>query len=144
MYRLLEHVCPSLPSDRPRYLMGVGRPQDLLAGIARGIDMFDCVMPTRNGRNALAFTDRGPVRLRNRCHADDPNPLMHDCSCPACRHSRGYLRHLFLSHEMLGPTLVTAHNVTYYQRLMAEARRAILADCFAEFALERMAAWQAG
>lgn len=125
MYRILDAVCPLLPEDRPRYLMGVGRPQDLLEGIARGVDMFDCVMPTRNGRNALAFTDRGPVRLRNRCHADDPRPLMEGCPCPACRHSRGYLRHLFQAGEMLGPILVTAHNVTFYQQLMADARRAI-------------------
>ncbi|MBL9123510.1 MAG: tRNA guanosine(34) transglycosylase Tgt [Planctomycetaceae bacterium] len=130
MYRVLDATVPALPAERPRYLMGVGRPQDLVEGIARGIDMFDCVMPTRNARNALAFTRQGPVRLRNLKHARDPRPLEEDCPCPACRHSRAYLRHLFLAREMLGPTLLTLHNLTYYQRLMAAARAAIAAGEF--------------
>ena len=130
MYRILSEVCPSLPADRPRYLMGVGKPIDLLEGIANGIDMFDCVMPTRNGRNALAFTDEGPLRLRNACHADDPRPLEADCPCPACQHSRAYLRHLFIAEEMLGPTLLSIHNLTYYQRLMKQARQAIANGTF--------------
>ena len=102
--------------------MGVGTPQDLLEAIRRGIDLFDCVMPTRNGRNALAFTDAGPLRLRNLMHQRDARPLEEGCPCPACRHSRGYLRHLFMADEMLGPILLSLHNLTYYQRLLAAAR----------------------
>ncbi|MCO6455282.1 MAG: tRNA guanosine(34) transglycosylase Tgt [Pirellulaceae bacterium] len=144
MYRTLEVTCPALPADRPRYLMGVGRPQDLLESIARGVDMFDCVLPTRNGRNALAFTDAGPLRLRNQRHQHDPRPIEEGCPCEACRHSRGYLRHLFLAREMLGPILLTIHNLTYYQRLMAEARRMIEADQYVEYAAGKLAGWQAG
>jgi queuine tRNA-ribosyltransferase len=118
--------------------MGVGRPQDLLEAISRGIDLFDCVLPTRNGRNAQAFTDHGTVRLRNLQFERDLRPLEEGCPCAACRHSRGYLRHLFLAGEMLGPILVSIHNLTYYQRLLAEARRAIAADRFAAFAAERL------
>lgn len=132
MYRILEATCPYLPSERPRYLMGVGRPIDLLEGIARGIDMFDCVMPTRNGRNALAFTDTGPLRMRNAVHREDERPLEEDCPCLACRHSRAYIRHLFASDEMLGPILLSHHNLTYYQRLLERARRAIEAGTFVE------------
>jgi len=129
---------PAMPADRPRYLMGVGRPEDLLMAISLGIDLFDCVMPTRNGRNALAFTAAGPVRLRNLKHQRDPQPLEADCPCAACRHSRGYLRHLFMADEMLGPILLTIHNLTYYQRLLAAAREAIAADRFAQFYEQRM------
>ena len=143
MYRTLELTVPELPVERPRYLMGVGRPEDLVESIGRGIDMFDCVMPTRNGRNALAFTDRGPVRLRNASHQLDRSPLEAGCPCPACQHSRGYLRHLFQANEMLGPVLTSIHNLTYYQRLMAEARAAILADSFVEFRREKMDGWAA-
>jgi queuine tRNA-ribosyltransferase len=142
MYRTIEATIPALPMDRPRYLMGVGRPEDLVECMTRGIDMFDCVMPTRNGRNALAFTDRGPVRLRNASHERDQTPLESDCPCPACQHSRGYLRHLFQAREMLGPILASIHNLTYYQRLMAEARAAIEADCFAEFRERKLAGWR--
>jgi queuine tRNA-ribosyltransferase len=138
----VEMTAPLLPHDKPRYLMGVGRPVDLLEAIARGIDLFDCVMPTRNGRNALAFTDFGPVRLRNERHALAREPLDPTCPCIACRHSRGYLRHLFQSGEMLGPMLVSVHNLTYYQRLLAEARRSIIEDRFAEFLSERRRAWE--
>jgi queuine tRNA-ribosyltransferase len=141
MYRTLESTCPALPHDKPRYLMGVGRPEDLLEAIRRGIDMFDCVMPTRNGRNALAFTDRGTLRLRNAVHANDRRPLEENCPCPACRHSRAYIRHLFMADEMLGPMLVSAHNLTYYQRLMAGARAAIEADAFREFHEEKTRGW---
>ncbi len=144
MVGTLEATLPALPTDRPRYLMGVGRPQDLVEGMARGIDMFDCVMPTRNGRNALAFTDRGTVRLRNAAHELDSSPLESNCPCPACRHSRGYLRHLFQAKEMLGPILTSIHNLTYYQRLMAEARTAIEADAFGEFRRAKLAGWGAG
>ena len=122
--------------------MGVGRPIDLLEAIARGVDLFDCVMPTRNGRNALAFTDAGPVRLRNQQHTHDRQPLDAACPCLACRHSRGYLRHLFQANEMLGPMLVSIHNLTYYQRLLAEARQAIAEDRFAAFLAERRRGWE--
>jgi len=141
MYRTLDFTCPCLPEEKPRYLMGVGTPQDLLAGIARGVDLFDCVMPTRNGRNALAFTDEGPLRLRNAKHQLDPRPLEETCPCPACKHSRGYLRHLFSAKEMLGPILLTAHNLTYYQRLMTQTRAAIEAGRFDEFHQEKRNGW---
>jgi queuine tRNA-ribosyltransferase len=143
MYRVLDETVAALPADRPRYLMGVGRPQDLLAAIGRGIDLFDCVLPTRNGRNAMAYTDRGTIRLRNRRYAVDPRPLEEGCPCPACRRSRGYLRHLFMVHEMLGPILLTAHNLTYYQRLLAGARDAIANDRFRQFAAGKLRGWTA-
>jgi len=141
MYRILEGTVPALPAGKPRYLMGVGRPQDLLEAVARGIDMFDCVMPTRNGRNALAFTAEGTVRLRNQKHARDERPLEADCPCVACKHSRAYLRHLFQADEMLGPILLSIHNLTYYQRLLAGAREAILADRFADYKERQFAGW---
>ena len=143
MYRILDATCPVLPTDRPRYLMGVGRPQDLLEGIRRGVDLFDCVMPTRNGRNALAFTDAGPVRLRNLVHQRDIRPLDPDTPSLASAHSRGYLRHLFLADEMLGPMLVSVHNLAYYQRLMTESRAAIDAGRFEDFYREKMLGWGA-
>jgi len=143
MVRMLEATVPELPADRPRYLMGVGRPEDLLESIARGIDMFDCVMPTRNGRNALVYTDQGPLRLRNATHELDSRPLEENCPCPACQHSRGYLRHLFQAKEMLGPVLASIHNLTYYQRLMAGAREAIVENRFREFCEEKFRGWGA-
>ena len=133
MYDTLDVTVPYLPEDKPRYLMGVGRPQDILNGIERGIDMFDCVMPTRNGRNAQAFVDGGTLRLRNAKYQRDDRPLDASCPCPACKRSRGYLRHLFMSGEMLGPILLTIHNLTYYQRLVSRARTAIAEDRFLEF-----------
>jgi queuine tRNA-ribosyltransferase len=142
MYRTLDAVCPVLPPDAPRYLMGVGRPEDILEAIGRGVDLFDCVMPTRNGRNALAFTDRGPVRMRNLKHALDDRPLEEGCPCPACQRSRGYLRHLFMADEMLGPILLSTHNLTYYQRLVAGAREAIEHDRFGEYRAAKFAGWQ--
>ena len=141
MYRVLDYTAPLLPVDRPRYLMGVGRPIDLLEAVARGVDLFDCVMPTRNGRNALAFTDTGALRLRNRRHERDERPLDEACACAACRHSRGYLRHLFMVEEMLGPILLSIHNLTYYQRLLAETRRAIVEGRFAEFHESKVRGW---
>lgn len=143
MYAVLDEVCPVLPHDRPRYLMGVGRPIDLLEAIARGVDLFDCVMPTRNGRNALAFTFEGPVRLRNAQYQRDLRPLEADCPCPACRHSRGYLRHLFMAGEMLGPMLVSAHNLTFYQRLLAQSRAAIERGEFGALRERYASAWSA-
>jgi queuine tRNA-ribosyltransferase len=141
MYAALDKTTPLLPQNKPRYLMGVGRPIDLLEGIARGVDMFDCVMPTRNGRNALAFTNAGPIRLRNQQYALDRQPLDAACPCPACRHSRGYLRHLFQANEMLGPILLSIHNITYYQRLVQQARTAIEESRFAAFVSERRRGW---
>lgn len=141
MYRILDATVPELPDDRPRYLMGVGRPEDLLEGIARGIDLFDCVMPTRNGRNAMAFTDQGPVKLRNAQHERDERPLDAGCGCAACQRSRGYIRHLFMGNEMLGPILLTIHNLTYYQRLLNQTREAIAADRFEAFRAEKLAGW---
>ena len=131
MVRILTATTPHLPENKPRYLMGVGRPIDILEGVARGIDMFDCVMPTRNARNALAFTWSGTMRLRNAKHADDGLPLDERCPCLACRHSRGYLRHLFIAQEMLGPILLTHHNLTFYQQLMTAIRSHIAAGDFA-------------
>jgi queuine tRNA-ribosyltransferase len=141
MQQMLDVTCPLLPADKPRYLMGVGRPLDLLEAIRRGVDMFDCVMPTRNGRNAMAFTDQGPVKMRNRIHQEEVRPLEEDCPCPACRHSRGYLRHLFVAGEMLGPILLSLHNLTYYQRLLAGARQAIAEDRLVEFIDQKKAGW---
>jgi queuine tRNA-ribosyltransferase len=142
MYRTLDVVCHVLPQNSPRYLMGVGRPEDILEAIGRGVDLFDCVMPTRNGRNALAFTDHGPLRMRNLKHAVDDRPLEEGCPCPACRHSRGYLRHLFMADEMLGPILLTAHNLTYYQRLVRGAREAIEHDRFGEYHAAKREGWR--
>ncbi len=141
MYQVLDFTAPALPADRPRYLMGVGRPQDLLEAIRRGVDMFDCVMPTRNGRNAMAFTDQGTRRLRNAKYERDKAPLEEGCPCPACRRSRGYLRHLFMAREMLGPILLSIHNITYYQRLMAGARAAIEAGSFEDYRQEKLRGW---
>ncbi len=143
MYRTLDATVPSMPENKPRYLMGVGRPEDLVEGIRRGVDMFDCVMPTRNGRNALAFTDEGPLRLRNLKHQRDDRPLDENCPCVACRRSRGYLRHLFMAKEMLGPILLSIHNITYYQRLVADARTAIGRNGFESFAAKKHAGWAA-
>ena len=142
MLRILDAIVPQLPADRPRYLMGVGRPQDLLEAVARGIDLFDCVMPTRNGRNALAFTDAGPMRLRNAQYQRDQRPIEPACPCAACRRSRGYLRHLFMAREMLGPILLSIHNLTYYQRLLAAAPEAVTADRFLDFRTEKLRRWE--
>ena len=143
--QMVAALAPSaavLPTHKPRYLMGVGRPQDLLEGIRCGIDLFDCVLPTRNGRNASAFTANGPLRLRNACHRRDSAPLESDCPCYTCRHfSRAYLHHLFLAKEMLGPTLVSLHNLAYYLRLMSEARQAIEEGRFASFQAVCLARW---
>jgi queuine tRNA-ribosyltransferase len=137
MFTVLDHVVPELPVDRPHYLMGVGTPHDLVGAVARGIDMFDCVMPTRSGRTGQAFTARGKVNMRNARHQDDPRPLDENCRCPACtQFSRAYLHHLQRSEEMLGPILLTWHNLTYYQDLMAGMRQAIATGGFADFAAD--------
>ena len=126
MQAALAATVPELPADRPRYLMGVGQPQDIVAAVALGIDMFDCVLPTRCGRNSLVYTFAGQIRLRNAIHAGEDRPLEAGCPCVACRHGRGYLRHLFLAGEMLGPVLASIHNLTFYQRLVARLREAIV------------------
>ncbi|HEY6259917.1 MAG TPA: tRNA guanosine(34) transglycosylase Tgt, partial [Xanthobacteraceae bacterium] len=128
MRATIEGVAPTLPADRPRYLMGVGTPADLVEAVARGIDMFDCVLPTRNGRHGLAFTRRGPVALKNARHAEDPRPLDEESPCPAARdYSRAYLHHLVKAGEMLAAVLLTMVNLAYYQELMAKARAAVMA-----------------
>lgn len=142
MYRVLDFTCPALPASRPRYLMGVGTPRDILEAVGRGVDLFDCVMPTRNGRNAMAFTDQGPLKMRNLQHQRDARPLEEACPCAACRHSRGYIRHLFMAGEMLGPILLSVHNIAYYQRLVGEARTAIEQDRYLEFVRGKIANWQ--
>jgi queuine tRNA-ribosyltransferase len=127
MFATLDVTVPLLPQTHPRYLMGVGMPADLLGAVRRGIDMFDCVIPTRSGRMGRAYTSRGPLNLRNARHADDARPLDMDCDCPACRnHSRAYLHHLLKCDEMLGPILLSWHNLHYFQGLMRRLRRAIL------------------
>lgn len=142
MYQTLDWTVPLLPPDRPRYLMGVGRPVDLLEAIIRGIDLFDCVLPTRNGRNAMAFTHQGVLRLRNRRFQRDGGPLDDRCGCPVCRtFSRAYLRHLFVANEMLGPILLSWHNVAYYQQLLAAIRAAIRSGRLLEFRAIQLAAW---
>src|SRR4051812_31372192 len=133
----LEASTHLLPADRPRYLMGVGRPQDLLDAVATGIDLFDCVLPTRNGRNATCQTDFGPIKLRNAAHRFDPRPVEPGCECLACRSfSRAYLRHLFLAKEMLGPILASIHNITYLQRLTSRIREAITRGRFVQLRAE--------
>jgi len=133
VHKALEVTTFLLPWDRPRYLMGVGRPQDILDAVATGIDLFDCVMPTRNGRNATCFTARGPVKLRNAAHARDPRPIEDHCPCLACRRfSRAYLRHLFLAREMLGPILASIHNLTYLHQLTGAIRQAIAEGQFVQ------------
>lgn len=132
--RVLDALQPALPADRPRYLMGVGTPEDMVEAVQRGVDMFDCVMPTRNARNAHIFTSEGTLRLRNARFRDDTAPLDPDCDCYTCRHySRAYLHHLDKCNEILGAHLNTVHNLRYYQRLMGDMRAAIEAGCFARF-----------
>ncbi|MBB3173159.1 queuine tRNA-ribosyltransferase [Endobacter medicaginis] len=145
MFSTLEATVPLLPADRPRYLMGVGTPDDLVGGVQRGIDMFDCVMPTRAGRTARAYTAQGQMNLRNARFADDAAPLEQDCDCLACtRHSRAYLHHLFRAGEMLGPMLLTWHNIAYYQRLMRGLRSAIVEGRLDAHAAALRAGWQSG
>jgi queuine tRNA-ribosyltransferase len=132
---------PHLPRDQARYLMGVGRPQDILDAVFHGIDMFDCVLPTRNGRNATCLTAAGPVKLRNAAHRTDPRPIEPGCDCPACRRfSRAYLRHLFMTGEMLGPILASLHNLRYLHRLTAEIRAAISEGRYVQYRRETLAA----
>jgi len=144
MLKVVAETVPALPRDKPRYLMGVGTPADLLESIARGIDMFDCVMPTRNGRHGVAFTRFGPINIKNAHHAEDPQPLDAESRCPAAREfSRAYLHHLFRSGEALGGTLLSIVNLFYYQDLMAGARAAIAAGRFDDFRAQTLAQWAA-
>ncbi len=143
MFDTLDATVPHLPEDAPRYLMGVGTPDDLIGAVARGIDMFDCVIPTRAGRTARAYVPQGTFNLRNARFADDAAPLDPECPCPACaRHSRAYLHHLFRAEEMLGPMLLTWHNLTYYQALMRGLRAAILAGRLDAYAATLRAGWK--
>ena len=145
MFTVLDATVPQLPADRPRYLMGVGTPDDLVGAVQRGVDMFDCVMPTRAGRTARAYTSSGVLNLRNARHAADPGPLDPTCACLACtRHSRAYLHHLFRAEEMLGPMLLTGHNLTYYQGLMDGMRQAITLGRLAGHAAKIRAGWTDG
>jgi queuine tRNA-ribosyltransferase len=133
-FAMTEATVPFLPGDRPRYLMGVGKPFDLVGAVKRGIDMFDCVLPTRSGRTAQAFTRQGTLNLRNARHAGDSAPLDPDCRCPACTgFSRAYLHHLVKAGEILAAMLLTTHNLTYYADLMAAMREAVMAGRLAEF-----------
>jgi queuine tRNA-ribosyltransferase len=135
MFRVLDGVVPLLPTDRPHYLMGVGKPSDLVGAVLRGIDLFDCVLPTRSGRTGQAWTRRGSVNLRNARHADDPRPIDEICACPCCRqYSRAYLHHLVRAQEILASMLLTWHNLHYYQELMETLRRAIQQGRVQEFA----------
>lgn len=145
-YRAMVDLSTALlPEDKPRYVMGVGTPRELLAAVRLGVDLFDCVLPTRNARNAQAMTADGPLRLRNAKHADDPRPLEEGCACEACGpgFSRAYLRHLFAAEEMLAATLVSSHNLAFLARLMAGARAAIVAGTFDDYAAATLARWPA-
>jgi queuine tRNA-ribosyltransferase len=145
MLKMLEETLPVLPTEKPRYLMGVGTPEDMLRSVARGIDMFDCVMPTRSGRHGLAFTRRGKVNIRNARHAEDMRPLDEQSNCPATRdYSRAYLHHLVRSNEALGGMLLSWNNLSYYQELMQGIRKAIAEGRFADFMAETEAEWAKG
>ena len=135
MIETVIHTTQLLPQDKPRYLMGIGTAGDIIAAVKAGVDMFDCVLPTRNGRNAFAFTENGPVRLRNNIHINAAKPIEAGCDCYCCKNfSRAALRHFFNSEEMLGPILVSLHNLTFYQRLMAKIRQALKKNEFADWA----------
>ena len=137
MFEVLDYTVEALPADRPRYLMGVGKPKDIVGGVLRGIDMFDCVLPTRAGRHGQAFVRGGTLNLNNTKHRDDPASLDSGCGCPTCRnYSRAYLHHLFGAREILGYTLLSQHNLWYFQDLMRDIRAAIEAGKYAEFAEE--------
>src|SRR5208283_4639942 len=145
MLAMIETVMPHLPEDKPHYLMGVGSPDDLIESVSRGIDMFDCVMPTRAGRHGLAYTRFGKINLRNARHADDPRPLDENSSCPAARdYSRAYLHHLMRCEEILGMMLLTWVNLAYYQELMAGMRAAIAEGSFEDFRRQTKEDWGRG
>jgi queuine tRNA-ribosyltransferase len=136
MFETLDATVPHLPANRPRYLMGVGKPADIVGAVLRGIDMFDCVLPTRSGRNGQAFTSEGALNLKNARFADDSEPLDAQCGCPACRQfSRAYLHHVVKAGEIIAAMLLTWHNLTFYQNLMGELRQAIIQSSLADFAV---------
>jgi queuine tRNA-ribosyltransferase len=143
MYRALAIVAPAMPADRPRYLMGVGMPTDILTAVAHGIDMFDCVIPTRNARNGQVFTWTGKITIKNARYKDDLRPLEEECACMACRggYSRAYLRHLYLQGETLVLSLLSEHNLQFYGRLMAGVRAAVARGDFVEWSREKLSAW---
>jgi queuine tRNA-ribosyltransferase len=137
MYEVVEHIAPCMPAERPRYLMGVGTPEDLVECVARGVDMFDCVIPTRNGRNGQAFTSRGRLNVKNARWATDTRPLDEACRCAVCRrHSRAYLRHLYVTGEMLAAVLLSHHNLAFFLDTMRRVRQAIRSGEFARFRRE--------
>jgi queuine tRNA-ribosyltransferase len=137
MFEVLDYTCGMLPPDRPRYLMGVGKPGDIIGAVARGIDMFDCVLPSRSGRTGQAFAHGGTINIRNSKYREDPGPLDPECQCPTCRgYSRAYLHHLVMEREILGAMLITHHNIWHYQDIMRAVRKAIAEDKFDEFAAE--------
>jgi queuine tRNA-ribosyltransferase len=137
MIEMIEATMPFLPTAVPRYVMGVGKPQDILDGVLRGVDLFDCVLPTRNARNGMLFTSQGAVNIKNARYADDPRPIDPDCRCPLCReYSRAYLRHLFREKEIYGLRLLTLHNLSYYRKVMQDIRKAVLEDRLLGFAKE--------
>ena len=139
MIRAASYTAGFLPQDKPRYLMGVGTPADIIAAVKAGVDMFDCVLPTRNGRNAFAFTESGPIRLRNSTHIEDSEPIETGCDCYCCTNfSRGTVRHFFNSGEMLGPIMVSVHNLRFYQRLMAKIRQSLKENEFTSWAEEKL------
>ena len=145
MFGALDYAPGMLPEDKPRYLMGVGKPDDIVGAVLRGIDMFDCVLPSRSGRTGQAFTRRGPVNLKNARHQDDPRPLEDGCTCPACQnYSRAYLHHVFRSGEIISSMLLTWHNLHFYQTLMADLRAAIAKGELARFAEDFAATWKSG
>jgi len=143
MYRVTRHIAPRMPSDLPRYLMGVGEPRDLLEGVEAGVDMFDCVLPTRNARNGSLFTSHGKISIKQARFREDPKPLDPECQCNTCQHySRAYLRHLYLSGEILGMRLNTLHNLHFFLNMMKNARNAILKNRFAAFKKEFLEGYQ--
>jgi queuine tRNA-ribosyltransferase len=137
MFRVLDYAPGMLPADRPRYLMGVGKPDDIVGAVARGVDMMDCVLPSRSGRTGQAWTRRGQINIKNARHQDDPRPLDDACTCPACRgYSRAYLHHVFRAGEIISAMLLTWHNLHYFQQIMAEMRAAIMAGQFSAWQQE--------
>ena len=145
MFKVLDYAPQMLPDDKPRYLMGVGRPDDIVGAVLRGVDMFDCVMPTRSGRTAQAFTARGTINIRNARHREDPRPLEAECDCPLCRnYSRAYIHHLQKCNEVLAVMLLSWHNIRYYQRLMHGLRHAIEQGTLNDFAADFYAKQAAG
>jgi queuine tRNA-ribosyltransferase len=145
MFSVLDYTAHALPDDKPRYLMGVGKPSDILGAVMRGVDMFDCVIPTRSGRLGRAYTHRGEVNIKNARHRRDPRPLDPDCSCHVCQtYSRAYLHHLFKTGEILGPVYLSHHNIAYYQQLMQGIRDAIKAGRLEELAEALHSSWDGG